>query len=135
VKYLLDTNIVSEIRKKNCNRNVFKWFSDVSILDCYISVMTIGEIRKGIEKKRIDDVATANILEIWIKQLKLQYEGRIIVFDEKISDIWGILASTNNISAVDMQIAATAIANNCVLVTRNIKDFEKLPITIINPFE
>lgn len=132
--YLLDTNVISEIVKKVPNQKVLEWLSSIDAKYFYLSVLTLGEIRKGVEKlpegKRKQQIIT------WLEiDLLKQFTGRIIDIDSDIADKWGFISSVANIPAIDGLIAASAIVHNHKLVTRNIKDFVSISgLEIINPW-
>lgn len=134
-KYLLDTNIISELRKKNrCNSNVRKWFSNVDEQEIFLSVLVIGELRRGIESIRRRDPDAAFHLEKWLKQIISIYDDRIFPVNQEIAEIWGRMNVPNPISPVDGLLAATAKFHNCTLVTRNTKDIAQCDILSYNPF-
>ena len=133
--YLLDTNTVSELRKEDrCDENVAAWSDSVDIEDTYLSVLTLGEIRKGIEQLRNRDPVQTAVLENWLIDLERQYEGRIISIDAQIAHAWGRLYGIRNVSGLDGLLAATAKVNDLVLVTRNTSHVQGLGVQIINPF-
>jgi predicted nucleic acid-binding protein len=133
--YLLDTNVLSEMRKSNANPNVVRWFRSIHIEQCYICVITLGEIRRGIEKRRLQDAHYAEILESWLVQLERQYAERLLAFDKAAADSWGRLAVSNPAHLIDAQIAAIALERDAILVTRNIKDFKDWGLRLLNPFD
>ena len=133
--YLLDTNVVSELRKGDrCNENVAAWYSRVSDDGLFLSVLTLGEIRKGIELIRDRDPKQVEVLENWLRHLEQNYQGRLLPIDANITAAWGRMYHIRNISVVDGLLAATAIAHNLTLVTRNVPDVEGLGVNILNPF-
>jgi hypothetical protein len=133
--YLLDTNIISEGTKKNPHANVSRWLGDIDYRDTYLSVLTLGEIRKGIEKTQ-DQAKKQKIIQ-WLEgDLLKQFQGRIIAIDSQIADKWGYLQSVRTISAIDGMIAASALVHNYKLVTRNTKDFKDiLGLELVNPWD
>ena len=137
MSYLLDTNIISELVKHKPNEDVIKWVNAVDNEKLYISVITIGEIKKGIAG--IQDLQRQNKISLWLEiDLPLYFEGRILDIDIKIAKLWGELQSKNKgytLPAIDGLLAATARAYNFTLVTRNKKDFVHAAIEIINPWE
>ena len=136
VKYLLDTNIISEIRKgPRCHPNVAAWYSNLEEESLYLSVLVLGEIRKGIEGLRGRDAGKANVLDLWLEQLQTSFQSQILPVDITISQEWGRLSSLHTVPVIDGLLAATATAHRLVLVTRNTRDFADLGIQVLNPFE
>ena len=136
VKYLLDTNIISEIRKgPRCHPNVAAWYSNIEEESLYLSVLVLGEIRKGIEGLRDRDAGKANVLDLWLEQLQTSFQSQILPVDTAISQEWGRLSSLHTVPVIDGLLAATATAHRLVLVTRNTRDFADLGIQLLNPFE
>ena len=136
VKYLLDTNIISEIRKgPRCHPNVAAWYSNLEEESLYLSVLVLGEIRKGIEGLRDRDAGKANELDLWLEQLQTSFQSQILPVDIAISQEWGRLSSLHTVPVIDGLLAATATAHRLVLVTRNTRDFADLGIHLLNPFE
>ena len=136
VKYLLDTNIISEIRKgPRCHPNVAAWYSNLEEESLYLSVLVLGEIRKGIEGLRGRDAGKANELDLWLEQLQTSFQSQILPVDITISQEWGRLSSLHTVPVIDGLLAATATAHRLVLVTRNTRDFADLGIQLLNPFE
>jgi predicted nucleic acid-binding protein len=136
VKYLLDTNIISEIRKgPRCHPNVAAWYSNLEEESLYLSVLVLGEIQKGIEGLRGRDARKANVLDLWLEQLQISFQSQILPVDIAISQEWGRLSSLHTVPVIDGLLAATATAYGLVLVTRNTQDFADLGIQLINPFE
>ena len=139
MKYLLDTNIISELISKKPNPNVIKFLTLIEEENVFLSVITIGEIKTGIEK--LDDTnKRKNILLNWLnKELIPRFNNKIINIDLEIMQEWGKLYAKlkkegKPIPLMDSLIASTAISKNLILVTRNEKDFYNLNISIINPF-
>ena len=136
VKYLLDTNIISEIRKgRSCHPNVASWYSNLEEESLYLSVLVLGEIRKGIEGLRDRDAGKANELDLWLEQLQTSFQSQILPVDTAISQEWGRLSSLHTVPVIDGLLAATATAHRLVLVTRDTRDFADLGIQLLNPFE
>ena len=137
--YLLDTNVLSEIRKKqNSNKGVRKFFEWVikGGEQIYVSVITIGELRRGIELIRHrGDERQASQLEQWLGALLNEYQDFILDMDEATAQTWGKLRVPHHENALDKQIAATAIINGLTIVTRNTKDYQKTGVQVFNPFE
>ena len=139
MNYLLDTNVISELISKQPNKKVMEWLDRLDPNTIYLSVVTIGEIRKGIEKlppsKRRDAVKE------WLEaDLLLRFQGRILEITAEVMLIWGELTGRlenegRPITAIDSLIAAIALQGNYCLVTRNEHDFQHTGVTIINPWK
>ena len=133
--YLLDTNVVSELRKRDrCDENVAAWYTSISDDDLFLSVLTLGEIRKGIELVRDRDPRQAEVLENWLRYVEQNYEGRILSIDADIADAWGRMYHIRNIPVTDGLLAATAKVHNLTLITRNIQHVQGLGAGSLNPF-
>jgi predicted nucleic acid-binding protein len=134
--FLLDSNVVSELRKKkNMNPGVEKFFQAVDSFDLYLPVHTIGELRRGVENlKHRGDAPQAKKVEDWLNLIVSEYSDRIISFDDDCAQIWGRLMSPNNQNSVDKQIAAIGLIHGMTIVTRNVKHFVGTGATLSNPF-
>lgn len=134
-RYLLDTNVISELRKKNrCNPGVSRWYSCVHEHEIYLSVLVIGELRCGVELIRRRDANAAFHLETWLTKIIQEYSYRIFPITHEIAETWGRMNVPDPISTVDGLLAATAKVHDCTLVTRNIKDICRCDILYYNPF-
>jgi toxin FitB len=137
--YLIDTNVISEARKRaNANPGVRRFFHNAQTNEesLYISVITVGEIRRGIELIRHrGDSRQARRLEIWLASILLEYEEHILDFSHDEAQVWGRLRVPHPENAIDKQIAATALTHDLTLVTRNTDHFERLGIQLLNPFD
>lgn len=136
--YLLDTNIVSEVRKgARTNAGVKAFFLD-AVRDgvaLYVSAITIGEMRRGIEVLRHKgDLGQAQRLEQWLTLVVEGYSDNILAFDADMAQVWGCLRVPNKEHELDKQIAATALINDLIVVTRNTKDFLATGVKLLNPF-
>lgn len=136
--YLLDTNVVSEWIKPHPNRGVIAWTASVDEDRVYLSVVTITDLRHGIE--RLPRGKHRRRLDEWLRdELPLRFEGRLLTIDAGIADLWGKMVAKaeeagRRISAMDAFLAATAEAHSLVLVTKNSADFEGLLPVTINPW-
>lgn len=134
--WLIDTNIISEIRKgPRCHPAVASWWAGVEEQDLFLSVLTLGEIRRGIEALRPRDATRAVALEAWLAELREGFGARILGLDTATAEAWGRMAAMRSVSVVDALLAATALVNGLTLVTRNAVDVVGLGVHILNPFE
>ena len=136
MNYLIDTNIISEIRKRDrCDARVAAWYASIDDEGIYLSVLVLGEIRRGIERVRRSDPAQARALENWLNQLTKSFADRILPVDQLVADTWGRMDAERPPSTIDALLAATAKVNGMTLVTRNSSDVAGLAVSILNPFE
>ena len=139
MNYLLDTCVISELIKKSPNAQVTKWIQKIEEKNLFISVLTFGEIQKGIEK--LSESKKKEKLHYWINnELTERFKNKIIPFDLQAASTWGKIQAQSEIAgksmpAIDGQIAAIAISNNLAVVTRNTKDMEISGVSLINPWE
>ena len=136
--YLIDTNLISEVRKKaKANPGVIEFFNHLAGTGkaVYLSAVTVGELRRGIELIRLrGDAEQATLLEDWLTNLINEYADKVLAFDADAAQIWGRLRAPNPEHAIDKQIAATALVHDLTVVTRNTTDFEGTGVRVINPF-
>ena len=133
--YLVDTNVLSELRKgRRCNPSVAAWFSGVADADLCLSVLVVGEIRRGIEAVRRRDGARAAALDQWLARLVRDHGERILPVDRQVAEEWGRLTATRATSVVDLLLAATARVHGLTLVTRNVRDVQWTGVSCVNPF-
>jgi predicted nucleic acid-binding protein len=131
--YLVDTNIVSEARRGT--PDAVSWLRSVNPLSVHLSVLTLGEIMRGIALKQKSDPRSAAHLTEWLRKLRHDHIDRILPVTDEISVEWGRIAAIRPRGEIDGLIAATAIVHDLILVTRNVKDFEDTDATVINPWE
>lgn len=136
--YLVDTNVISEARKRSKGNRGVRAFFEQAIEDetpLFISVVTVGELRRGVELIRHrGDVRQANQLDKWLVALLTEYQDHILDIDQGIAQLWGRLRVPHPENALDKQIAATALIYELTIVTRNDKDFVKTGVPVLNPF-
>jgi predicted nucleic acid-binding protein len=136
--YLVDTNVISEARKKSKANTGVRAFFKQAIKDetrIFISVVTVDELRRGVESIRYrGDVRQANQLEKWLENLVAEYQDHILDINQDIAQVWGRLRAPHPENALDKQIAATALIYELTVVTRNHKDFVKTGVHVLNPF-
>ena len=136
MNYLIDTNIISEIRKgRRCNPSVASWYEEVDDASLYLSVLIVGEIRKGIERVRPTNAAQANALESWLVAVDKAFGERILPVDRAVAHEWGRLNANRPLPVIDSLLAATAKIHHMTLVTRNTADMANMDVHILNPFE
>ncbi|MGK7871138.1 type II toxin-antitoxin system VapC family toxin [Falsiroseomonas sp. E2-1-a20] len=134
--WLVDTNIISEVRKgPRCHPAVEAWWSSVEDRDLFLSTLTIGEIRKGVEGVRGRDPDKARALEGWLHAVVAAFGPRVLGVDAAVAESWGRISAIRSVPVVDALLAATASVHGLVLVTRNAADVGGLGVPILNPFE
>ncbi|MEV6980179.1 type II toxin-antitoxin system VapC family toxin [Sphaerisporangium sp. NPDC051017] len=133
--FLLDTNVACEVTKRQPNSHVGEWLDIVPGPTLYISVMVLGEIRQGVERLRERDPAQAGVYETWLARLRHEFVDRIVPVTPNIAEDWGAMNSSDPLPLVDGLLAATARSNGWTMVTRNVKDFERTWVRVLNPFE
>ena len=132
--FLLDTNIVSELRKPKPHGGVVAWVSANDTTSLYLSAMTIAELQRGVEMTREQNAGKANEIETWLEQL--MFTGQILAMDAAVCREWARLMHRRSDTLVeDAFIAATARVNRLVVVTRNVRDFKTLGVETLNPFD
>ena len=135
MSYLIDTNIISEVRKgARCDARVSAWYASVADEELFLSTLVLGEIRKGVELARPRDPGKAVALERWLREVESAFDGRVLVIDNAVSDQWGRMSAIRPIPVIDGLLAATALVNRLTLVTRNDHDVAGLGAAVLNPF-
>lgn len=136
MSYLIDTNVLSELRRREPNKGVIEWFEQRPATTLYLSVLTLGEIRKGIDSLVNDDrqLKLLDWLEVELPQF---FSGRILSVDAYVADRWGRLNAQicRPIPAIDSLLTATALTHGLKLVTRNVRDFNYPELDVINPWQ
>jgi predicted nucleic acid-binding protein len=132
--YLLDTDILSAIRRKQRDPNLEKWLRSMNSADVYLSVVTLGEVERGIARQRRINPEFAKDLERWLDTVLLRYEQRILPLSVSIARRWGRLSGELGHNSADLMIAATALEHNLTVATRNTRHFEPTQVSLINPY-
>jgi predicted nucleic acid-binding protein len=134
LEYLLDTNVLSETRKKKADAGVIKFLREAESSTLYLSVLTIGELRKGIAKKRREDADFADRLAGWVEGLEASFADRIVSIDAATARRWGDWSGDRPRPVVNTLLAATAVERGLTLVTRNFRDLQGIPVKLLNPW-
>jgi predicted nucleic acid-binding protein len=134
VSYLLDTNVISEIRRDR-DPHVRAWIAEVDDFELHLSVLTLGEIRKGIDLLHGRDPAKADVFAAWLADLRSHFAERILPIDERIAEEWGQLNAIAPRNTVDSLIAATGRVHKLTVVTRNTGDFAGCDVPLLNPWQ
>ena len=133
--YLIDTVVLSELRKIQRDRNLVAWFERQRSSDLFLSVITIGEIERGIAHQHKRDPGFADALAAWLDRVLVLYRERILPFDLQIARRWGNLSAALGNESADLMIAATALEHGLTVVTRNEADFVPTGVPVLNPFQ
>lgn len=135
MKFLLDTDVISEIRKRGrAHPNVARWVTRTSVADIGTSVVVLAEIRRGIELKRRNDSRQAESLDRWFAQMRTRLGDRVLSIDEPIAVAWAMLSVPDPLPLIDGLLAATAKVHGLTLVTRNIGDIARTGVSVLDPF-
>ncbi|MFT3941043.1 type II toxin-antitoxin system VapC family toxin [Rhodopseudomonas sp.] len=132
--FLIDTVTLSALRKRQRNPNVVAWFERQRTADLYLSVISIGEIERGIARQRAVDPDFAAALTAWLDRVLTVYGERIVPFDLRAARRWGALSAALGNHSADLMIAATALEHGLTVVTRNVSDFAPTGVAVVNPF-
>ncbi len=133
---LLDTNVISELRKgPRADENVVEWFEGVDEGDIHLSVLVVGELRRGVERLRARDARQAGALEAWLRQVVHDHSERILPVDSRVAEQWGRLTAMRSGSVIDTLMAATAQVFDLVLVTRNVRGVAWTGVSCLDPFD
>ena len=132
--YLLDTNVSSETRKKKADPGVMAFLEAADSSSLYLSVLTLGELRKGVAGKRRTDPAAAKSLAAWVEGLEIGYADRILGIETAVARLWGDWSADRPRPVIDTLLAATAVVHGLTLVTRNTRHVKGLPVKVVNPW-
>ena len=136
MSYLIDTNVLSELRKRKPDANVVAWVQERPRQSLHLSVLSLGEIRKGVEG--VQDAAFRQALTDWLENdLPTYFVGRLLAIDAPVADRWGRVQASagRSLPVIDGLLAATALQHDLTLVTRNVKDFAGLGVPLIDPWQ
>ena len=133
--FLLDTNILSELRKAGRGDiGVRNWVEGAAAEELFVSVLVLGEIRQGVERIRMRDQTQAQALEKWLESLSTEFADRILRVDERVADQWGRLGLRQPVPTLDAFLAATALVHDLTVVSRDEDGFRHTGVQVINPF-
>jgi predicted nucleic acid-binding protein len=132
--FLIDTVTLSELRRRQRNPMVVAWFEQQRTTDLFISVISIGEIERGIARQRAIDPGFADAFALWLDRVLTLYGERVVPFDLRTARRWGTLSAALGNGSADLMIAATALEHGLTVVTRNISDFEPTGAAVLDPF-
>lgn len=135
MSYLLDTNVISEIRKKSPQPHVAAWFAAVPASELFLSVLVVGEIRQAVERLARRDPAQAGRFEQWLGRLVVAYGDRIVPVTTDVAEAWGRLNVPDPVPVVDGLLAATAVVHGWTLVTRSTTDVAGTGVRLLDPFK
>lgn len=133
--YLLDTNIISETRKKRPFGGVVDFLAAAVDEELFLSVLTMGELRKGVQAKRRTDPVIADELEAWVDGIEQVFTDRVLPVDVAAARLWGELSAARSLPVVDTLVAATALTRDLMLVTRNLRDVQITGIITLDPWQ
>jgi predicted nucleic acid-binding protein len=135
VKFLLDTNVLSEIRKRDrADSNVARWVARTPVTEIGTSVLVLAEIRRGIELKRRRDPEQAKSLDRWFSQMRAGLGDRVLPIDEPVAEAWAMMGVPNPLPSIDGLLAATAKVHGLTLVTRNVVQISATGVLLLDPF-
>lgn len=135
MSHLIDTNIISEVRKgARCDKHVAAWYASIADDDLFLSTLVLGEIRNWVELARPRDPDKATVLERWLRQVETAFGGRVLGINNAIADRWGRMSAVRPLPVVDGLLAATAVTHGLTLVTRNDRDIAGVGAVVLNPF-
>jgi len=133
--YLLDTSLISETRKLRADPGVMAFLSAADSAGLFLSVLTLGELRKGVETKRQSDSVAATGLGAWVDDIETTFADRVLPVDEAAARLWGELSARRSLPVIDTLIAATAITRGLTLATRNTRDFTATGVMLVDPWQ
>lgn len=132
--FLVDTVTLSELRRRQRDPSVVAWFERQRTADLFLSVVSIGEIERGIARQRASDPRFSAALAEWLDHVLALYGDRVVPFDLRMARRWGLLSAALGNDSADLMIAATALERGFTVVTRNVSDFEPTGVAVLDPF-
>ena len=135
MSYLLDTNVLSEARRRGGEPRVAAWLASVPSDELFMSVLVVGEIRRGIERLRVRDPAQAEVFERWLSELGERFGDRIVPIDAAVAEEWGRINAAAPVPVEDGLMTATAKVRGMVFVTRNVRDVARTGVALLDPWE
>ena len=132
--YLLDTNVLSETRKKKADPGVISFLNSIDSASLFLSVLTIGELRKGVAVKMRTDPSAAKSIAAWVEGLEFGFTGQILTIDAATARLWGDWSCDRPRPVIDTLLAATAVLHGITFVTRNTRDVADIPVKLHNPW-
>lgn len=133
--YLLDTNVISETRRTRADTGVLTFLSAADAVGLFLSVLTLGELRKGVAARRRIDPAAADRQGIWVDRIETTFADRVLSVEIAVARLWGELSAGRSLPVIDTLIAATAMVHGLTLVTRNTRDVELTGVPLIDPWQ
>lgn len=135
MSFLLDTNVLAELRKPRPRASVAAWYEGVGDEELFLSVLVVGEIQQGVTRLRRKDPRQAAVYEAWLARLRREFADRVLPVSQDVAVAWGRLAAGDPLPVVDGLLAATALVHGLTMVTRNVADFEPAGVALLDPFE
>ncbi len=133
-RYLLDTNVISETRKTRADSGVIAFLSAADAMGLFLSVLTLGELRRGVAVKRRSDPVAASQLGAWVDGIETSFADRVLPVDTATATWWGEFSAGRSLPVIDSLIAATAHSHGLTLVTRNTRDVESTGVPLLDPW-
>jgi predicted nucleic acid-binding protein len=134
LNYLLDTNVLSEPKRPRPDPKVMSWIESAPLPTLFISVLSLGELTRGIALMLKRDLDRAEFYRDWLLAVRRQYAGRVLAVDAGVAETWGMMSATGSLAVADALLAATARMHGLVLATRNRRDFENLGVEVFDPW-
>ncbi len=135
MSYLLDTNVLSEVRRSTGEPRVAAWLASVPSEELFVSALVLGEIRRGIERLWVRDPDQAAVFERWLGGLRDRFEDRIVAIDADVAEEWGRISAPDRVPVEDGLMAATAKVHGMVLVTRDVGHVARTGVRVLNPWD